>query len=444
VAAIFKRSRPGNLKENTLTLPRFVFVSVVICAVCTVLFAAPAAPPRITIAVDATQAPRKIFFAQLTIPASPGTLTLYYPKWIPGEHSPSGPVLDSAGLRFTGNGQMLKWRRSLDDGWTINVEVPAGVNEVHASLDFVSETESDQGAYSSGQSATEKLALISWNQLLLYPKGWTADQIMFTPSLRVPPGWKFATPLALASQSGDDAHFNPVSLYTLVDSPVLTGEFLKVVPLNQGQTPPVELDVAADSAFALDAPSEVWDHYSSVVKQATTLFGATHYRDYHFLYSLSDHVAHFGLEHHEANDSREDERTLVDPELRVLHASLLTHEYVHSWNGKYRRPADLTTPDYQQNMQTDLLWVYEGLTEYLGDVLAAPLTSLLNFTTLPINGNPGAVTWISTRKANLTGCGRTRLFASNRRERSPLTTSAICSTVRRPHPQWSRPTPSMT
>jgi predicted metalloprotease with PDZ domain len=354
-----------------VTLPRFVSVSVFICAVCATLSAAPAAPPRITIAVDATQAPRKIFFAQLTIPAAPGILTLYYPKWIPGEHSPSGPVLDSAGLKFTANGQILKWRRSLDDGWTINVEVPPGVNEVHASLDFVSETEADQGAYSSGESATEKLALISWNQLLLYPKGWTADQIMFTASLRVPAGWKFATPLPLASQSGEDVHFNPVSLYTLVDSPVLTGEFLKVVPLNQGQTPPAELDVAADSAFALEAPSEVWDHYSNVVKQATTLFGATHYRDYHFLFSLSDHVAHFGLEHHEANDSREDERTLVDPELRILHASLLTHEYVHSWNGKYRRPADLTTPDYQQNMQTDLLWVYEGLTEYLGDVLAA-------------------------------------------------------------------------
>src|SRR5437867_1657695 len=115
-----------------VTFPRLVSVNVFICFVCAALFAAPVAPPRITIAVDATQAPRKIFFAQLTIPASPGILTLYYPKWIPGEHSPSGPVLDSAGLKFTGNGQMLKWRRSLDDGWTINVEVPPGVNEVHA------------------------------------------------------------------------------------------------------------------------------------------------------------------------------------------------------------------------------------------------------------------------------------------------------------------------
>ena len=335
------------------------------------VFAAPGAAPRITLAVDATQAPRKIFHAQLTIPAAPGTLTLYYPKWIPGEHSPSGPMIDSAGMTFTANGQVLKWRRALDDAWTVNVTVPAGANEVHATLDFLSEIDSNGSLYSSGASATEKLTLLSWNQLLLYPKGWIADQITFTASLRLPPGWKFASPLPVASQSGNEIQFSPTSLYTLVDSPVISGEFLKIVPLNEGRTPPAELDVAADSPTALDAPADVWEHYKNVVQQAFALFGATHYRDYHFLFSLSNHVAHFGLEHHEANDSREEERTLVDPELRLLHAALLTHEYVHSWNGKYRRPADLTTPDYQQTMQDDLLWVYEGLTEYLGDVLAA-------------------------------------------------------------------------
>jgi len=342
-----------------------------VSTICIRLHAAPPQPPNITVSVDATEAARKIFHAQLTIPASPGNLTLYYPKWIPGEHSPSGPILSATGLKFTGNGQILKWRRSLDDGWTLNVEVPAGVNEVHATVDFLSETEADQGAYSSGQSATGKLAVLSWNQLLLYPRGWTADQISFTASLRLPPGWKFGTPLPVSSQSGDEVHFHTVSLYTLVDSPVLTGEYLKAIKLNEGQTPTVELDVAADSAVALEPPSEVWDLYRNVVKQATTLFGATHYRGYHFLYTLSDHVAHFGLEHHESNDSRTEERTLIDPQLRMLHGSLLTHEYVHSWNGKYRRPLDLITPDYQQNMRTDLLWVYEGLTEYLGNVLAA-------------------------------------------------------------------------
>lgn len=330
-----------------------------------------AAAPQINLSLDATDAPRKIFHAQLTIPATAGTLTLYYPKWIPGEHAPSGPVIDLTGLKFTGNGQILSWRRDLADNWTFHVEVPAGVQEVHATLDYLSPGESEQSLFSAGASATQKMTVISWNQVLLYPQGWTADQIMFSASLRLPSGWKFGTPLPVASNSGDEIHFQPVSLYTLVDSPVIAGEYLKVVQLNTGQSPSAEMDIAADSAGALDAPQDVWDKYSNLVKQATTLFGATHYRDYHFLYSLSDHVAHFGLEHHESNDSRADEHALTDPGLRTLYAGLLPHEYVHSWNGKYRRPADLTTSDYQQTMQDDLLWVYEGLTDYLGNVLAA-------------------------------------------------------------------------
>jgi predicted metalloprotease with PDZ domain len=131
------------------------------------------------------------------------------------------------------------------------------------------------------------------------------------------------------------------------------------------------MDIAADSAAALEAPQEVWDHYKNLVEQAQKLFGAHHYRDYHFLYTLSDHVAHFGLEHHESDDSRVDERALVDDAARKVSASLLPHEYVHSWNGKFRRPADLATPDFEQPMQDDLLWVYEGLTNYLGLVLTA-------------------------------------------------------------------------
>jgi predicted metalloprotease with PDZ domain len=354
-----------------MKVSRFAAVLIAVVSLMSVGLHAAAAAPHITIALDATDAPRKILHAQLTIPAAPGTLTLYYPKWIPGEHAPSGPVIDLAGLTFTGNGQLLKWRRALDDNWTLLVEVPAGVQEVHASLDFLFPVSGDEALFSAGASATEKLALISWNQVLLYPKGWTADQLTYSASLRLPAGWKFGTPLPVASQSGDEVQFSPVSLYTLVDSPVITGEYVKIVPLNPGQNPPVEMDIAADSAAALDAPPEVWEHYRNLVQQAALLFGATHYRDYHFLYTLSDHVAHFGLEHHEANDSRTNERTMVDPELRVAHASLLSHEYVHSWNGKYRRPADLTTSDYQQVMQDDLLWVYEGLTEYLGEVLPA-------------------------------------------------------------------------
>src|SRR3984885_7682009 len=337
--------------------------------------ATPATAPTVTLAVDATTAPRKIFHASLKIPASPGDLTLYYPKWIPGEHAPDGPVIDLAGLKFFAGGKTLTWHRDLLDGFTLHVDVPAGASEVTAELNFLSPA-TFEGGFSAGSSATDKLAIISWNQVLLYPKGYKSDDINYVASLKIPDGWKFGTPLPISNQSGDEIRFAPASLTTLVDSPVITGEFLKVVPL--AQDPPTEMDIAADSAAALDAPQEAWDHYKNLVDQAQKLFGAHHYRDYHFLYTLSDHVAHFGLEHHESDDSRVDERALVDDTSRKMSASLLPHEYVHSWNGKYRRPADLATPDYEQPMQDDLLWVYEGLTNYLGFVLTARSGLLTN------------------------------------------------------------------
>ncbi|MGB7584371.1 MAG: M61 family peptidase [Terriglobales bacterium] len=330
-------------------------------------FAADSAP-SITIAVDASDAPRKIIHAQLTIPATPGTLTLYYPKWIPGEHGPTGPIEDLTGLKFSANGRPLTWRRDLLDGWTFHVDVPQGASAVNVSLDYAAPV-AQEGIYTGGMSATDKMTVLSWNTVLLYPANYTTDELTYTASLRLPTGWKFGTPLPIASQGGGEINFSPVSLTTLVDSPVIAGEYLRVVPL--AENPRQEMDIAADSAAALDAPADVLDDYKNLTEQAFKLFGARHFRDYHFLYSLSDHVAHFGLEHHESDDSRVDERGMVDPEHRILHAGLLTHEYVHSWNGKYRRPADLTTPDYEKPMQTDLLWVYEGLTSYLGDLLSA-------------------------------------------------------------------------
>ncbi len=333
-----------------------------------------ATAPTITLSVDATHAPRKIFHAWLKIPATAGDLTLYYPKWIPGEHAPDGPVVDLAGLKFSAGGQTLKWRRDLLDGFTLHVEVPAGVTEISAELDFLSPT-MFEGGFSAGSSATDKLAIISWNQVLLYPKGWKSDDLTYVASLKLPANWKFGTSLPIASTTDNQPNgetqitFQPTSLTLLIDSPVITSEYLKVVPL--AQDPPTEMDIAADSAAALEPPPYVWDRYKNLVEQAQKLFGAHHYRDYHFLYTLSDHVAHFGLEHHESDDSRVEERGLVDETDRKLSAGLLPHEYVHSWNGKFRRPADLATPDYEQPMQDDLLWVYEGLTNYLGFVLTA-------------------------------------------------------------------------
>jgi predicted metalloprotease with PDZ domain len=326
-------------------------------------------PGTIHISVDATQAPQKILHAKLEIPVQPGPLTLYYPAWIPGEHAPDGPVTDLAGLKFTAGGKTISWRRDLVDMFAFHLDVPPGENTLDVDLDFL--LSAPASGFSAGASATAQLDLLSWNQVLLYPKGWTAAQLTFEASLRLPDDWKFGTALPVKRHSGDEIDFEPVSLETLVDSPVIAGHFFRVIQLTPGQKPPHEIDIAADSEAALAMPPETEMHYKQLVAETGALWRARHYRDYHFLLTLSDDVAHFGLEHHESSDDRVPERSLIDDAERLDMADLLPHEFTHSWNGKYRRPAGLATPDYQQPMKGDLLWVYEGLTEYLGKVLAA-------------------------------------------------------------------------
>src|SRR5580704_2823518 len=250
-------------------------------------------PPHITLVLDATQAHRRMFHARMTIPATPGSLTLYYPKWIPGEHGPTGPIEELTGLKFSANGQLLTWRRDLLDGWTFHVDVPQGASSINVALDYAAPA-GEGGIFTGGMSTTEKMTVLSWNTVLLYPANWTSDQLTYTASLRLPAGWKFGTPLPVASQTGVEVKFSPASLTTLVDSPVIAGEYLRIVPL--AENPHQEIDIAADSAAALDAPADILDDYKSLTDQAFKLFGARHFRDYHFLYSLSDHVAHFGLE----------------------------------------------------------------------------------------------------------------------------------------------------
>ncbi len=323
-----------------------------------------------TLAVDATEAPRKVFHARLTIPATPGDFVVLYPKWIPGEHGPTGPVVDTAGIYFRANGDVLRWYRDPVDMYAFHVEVPAGVSSIDATLDYLSPVETP-GNFSAGSSATEKLAVLSWNWMVLYPKGFGSDEIGVKASLKVPDNWQWGSALPQSSIGGGRVEFALASLTTLVDSPVLMGQYMKKVALRAGQSPAHEMDIVADSAAALQMLPQQTAAFDNLVAEAGALYGARHYREYHFLLTLSDHVAHFGLEHHESNDSRMGEGYLTDPTQWTLGASLLPHEYTHSWNGKYRRPAGLATPDYETPMEGNLLWVYEGLTEYFGYVLAA-------------------------------------------------------------------------
>jgi predicted metalloprotease with PDZ domain len=326
----------------------------------------------IALAVDATDAPRGILHTRLHIPASPGKLTLFYPKWIPGEHSPDGPINNVTGLEFSSNGKPLNWRRDDDDMFTFLLDVPDGADAVDVSLDFLLPV--GGGSYSSGVSSTAKLLDLSWNQLLLYPKADAPLKLPFVATLKLPDGWKFGTALPIGITTRNQPgkiEFLPAPLETLVDSPVIAGEYFREIDLAPGTQPPHVLDIVADSAAALEVKPDDIRHFSHLVTEANALFGAHHYRDYHFLLTLSDRVAHFGLEHHESSDNRQGEDYLTDPAVLPAFPDLLPHEMTHSWNGKYRRPAGLATPDYQQPMRDELLWVYEGLTDYLGKVLAA-------------------------------------------------------------------------
>lgn len=328
-----------------------------------------AADPPITILVDATRAPMHIFHARLSMPAAPGPMVLLYPKWLPGEHGPTGPIGDVAGLKFSAAGKALAWRRDPADMYAFHVDVPAGASALEVELDFLSPADTE--GFTSGASATAELAVVSWNQLLLYPGGKSAGDLRCAASLRLPKGWSFGTALPVAKRSGDEVTFKPVPLVALVDAPVIAGAHLRDVDLTPKGGVPHLMHVAADGAAALNLSPELQAAYARLVVEALALFGAHHYGSYHFLVTLSDHAAHFGLEHHECSDNRSYERAFIDEDRHRLMAGLLPHELVHSWNGKYRRPATLTDTDFAEPIDSSLLWVYEGLTTYLGDVLTA-------------------------------------------------------------------------
>ncbi|MGA8290089.1 MAG: M61 family peptidase [Acidobacteriaceae bacterium] len=331
--------------------------------------AQPASATPITITVDATDAPRKMLHADLVIPVQPGDLTLVYAKWIPGEHEASGPIDDLAGIVIKANGQTLPWVRDSVDMFKLHVLVPQGVTELRVHDDFLA-TAGPVG-FSAGASTSENLAMISWNEVMLWPQVASAKDVQVTPSVILPTGWKFATALTITSTGGTTTHFATVPLNELVDSPVLSGRYFREIPLAPEISPQHYLDLAADGPEDLEVPAQMLAGFNDLVRQASALYQSHHYGSYHFLMTLSDQVAHFGLEHHQSNDDRVPEKTFLDPNLDVLEAGLLPHEFTHSWNGKYRRPEGLLSPDFQTPMKGDLLWVYEGLTEYLGDVLTA-------------------------------------------------------------------------
>jgi predicted metalloprotease with PDZ domain len=319
--------------------------------------------------VDMSRAPQRIVHARLEMPVESGPLTLLYPKYMPGEHGPTGPIADLVGLVIEGNGKPIAWNRDSRDVFTFHVDVPAGVSKLEIELDYLPPRTG--GMFGNGPATSDQVAVMSWNTLLLYPAGVSIHDLVYRASLTLPSGWRYGTALRAKKRRRDRIEFEDVSLAELVDSPVATGAHYRQIDLTGSAATAHRLHLAADSAAALEIRPETEAALRKLVAEGIVLFDSYHYRTYDFLLTLSDHIDSFGLEHHESSDNRLSERSLIDDAPLNSNAGLLPHEYVHSWNAKTRRPAGLTRDDYQEPYEADLLWVYEGLTSYLGRVLTS-------------------------------------------------------------------------
>jgi predicted metalloprotease with PDZ domain len=324
-------------------------------------------PGTIRLAVDATDVTRHIFRVKETIPVQGGALTLLYPKWLPGNHAPTGRIDALAGLMIEANGKRVEWMRDTVDVFAFHVEVPAGATALDLQFQFLSAGDGNEGRI----VATPEMLNLQWNSVALYPAGHFVRQITVEPSLRLPDGWQFATALDIASTDGPATAFKPVSFETLVDSPLFAGRYVKRVDLDSSGPAPVRLNIFADRADLLEAKPEHIDAHRALVTQAYRLFNSHHYDHYDFLLALSDRLGGIGLEHHRSSENGTVPTFFTEWDKNPDTRELLPHEFTHSWNGKFRRPADLWTANYNVPMRNSLLWVYEGQTQYWGYVLAA-------------------------------------------------------------------------
>lgn len=334
-----------------------------------------AAAPRIELDVDATDVVHGAQHAHLVMPVRPGPLTLAYPEWIPGEHRPNGPITQLVNLEITAAGRPLAWRRDPLDAFLFHIDVPGDARELEVRFDYLSPPSAFGPGFGETPNATEHLLLILFNQLLLYPSTAAADAIEVEAKVRIPDGWRFDDALTPERVDGPTISLPAVPLATLVDSPLLAGAHVRTVPLTGGPAP-TRMTIAADAPQDLAVGDTVIAALRRLPPEAAAVFGPGHYRRYVWLTALSGRLAHDGVEHHESSDVREDEG-LFTTAADSIDWVLFPHEYVHSWNGKYRRPSGLSTRNYQQPMATDLLWVYEGLTRYYGDFVLAARSGLI-------------------------------------------------------------------
>ena len=319
--------------------------------------------------VDATDTERKIIRVRQTIPvAQAGPMVLLYPKYLPGNHAPTGPIQLVAGVQFSAGGERVEWVRDTVDPYAFHIDVPAGVSEIEVSFDFLSQVSPSQWRV----MMTPEMMNLQFEKLLLYPAGYEHDGIMVQTTVRLPEGWNYGVALETESFAGGEAVFAPISVEMLADSPMFAGEHYRQFDLDPGGRSPVRMHLVADDADELDEAEDHLEPFRNLVDQADRLYGARHYDRYEFLVAATDTLGGIGLEHHRSSENTlEADMFSSWDDAPYGDLELLPHEYVHSWNGKFRRPADQFTPNLNTPVQNSLLWVYEGQTQYWGAVLAA-------------------------------------------------------------------------
>jgi predicted metalloprotease with PDZ domain len=322
-----------------------------------------------TVVLDERMAPRGIAYTHMTIPVAPGAFTLDYPMWIPGEHAPTGPLHDMSELRISANGQPISWQRDPVDMYAFHVTVPPGVQRVNVDFTVLL---NQQNNFTDGQLATRNIMVGNWNRYILYQRNIDNTKYYVTASLILPPAWDYASALPVRSRSGNHIDFNTVTLETLVDSPTDSGHYYRhILTWSQGGAKSY-LDMFADHSEDLEMPSWEVTAYKRMTPEAMAIYGGRHWNVYHSELTLSDLIPGQGIEHHQSSDDRADDDFVTKRDEELAGGDLLTHEFSHSWNGKYRRPFDLQQPDYNlpHPEHTELLWQYEGMNQYIGDMLA--------------------------------------------------------------------------
>jgi predicted metalloprotease with PDZ domain len=324
-------------------------------------------PGELKISVDATDVAHRIFSVHETIPVAPGPLTLLYPQWIPGTNGPSGPIDRLAGLVITANGQSLPWKRDPVEVFAFHVDVPQAAREVQVAFQFLSPLDKAQGRV----VMTPEMLDLQWNAVSLYPAGYYANRIRAAASVTYPSGWESATALEVAGTSGNTVSYKPIDYDDLVDSPIYAGRYFKRIDLDPGASIPVHLDIVADEPKYLEVAARLIRVHENLVQQMYRMYGARHYDHYDFLLALSNKLSGIGLEHHRSSENGVEADYFSKWGDGPGHHDLLSHEFNHSWDGKYRRAADQNTANFNVPLQGSLLWVYEGQTQFWGYVMAA-------------------------------------------------------------------------